>query len=96
MTAHPKILADGGAGYCFSLMKKSRFLPVFLLLGLSCGPLGIRAADTEPPAPRFSVANMDLTVDPRADFARYAAGGWYRTTEIPADKASWGSFQMLD
>jgi putative endopeptidase len=77
-------------------MKKPRFLPVFLLLGLSGGPLGIMAADSEPPMPRFNVANMDLTVDPRVDFARYAAGTWYKTTEIPADKSSWGSFQMLD
>jgi putative endopeptidase len=95
-TAHPKILAEGGVRYCFSLMKKSRFLPVFLLLGLGGGLPGLRAADTEPPVPRFSVANMDLSVDPRVDFARYAAGTWYKTTEIPADKASWGSFQMLD
>jgi len=95
-TAHPKILAAEGARRFFSLMKKSRFLPVFLLLGLGGAPLGIRAADPEPPVPRFSVANMDLSVDPRVDFARYAAGTWYKTTEIPANKASWGSFQMLD
>jgi putative endopeptidase len=50
----------------------------------------------EPPVPRFSIANMDPTVDPRVDFARYAAGNWYKTTEIPADKSSWGSFNQLD
>ena len=56
------------------------------------------AADSaaEPPVPRFSIANMDLSVDPRVDFARYAAGSWYKTTEIPADKSSWGSFNQLD
>jgi putative endopeptidase len=97
MTAHPKILAEGGFERCFPLMKKSHFFPVCLLLSLGFGPLGIMAADdTEPPVPRFSVANMDLTVDPRANFARYAAGNWYKTTEIPADKSSWGSFQQLD
>jgi len=56
----------------------------------------LAAADTEPPVPRFSIAHMDLAVDPRVDFARYAAGHWYQTTEIPADKASWGSFNQLD
>jgi putative endopeptidase len=54
------------------------------------------AADTEPPVPRFSIAHMDLTVDPRVDFARYAAGHWYQTTEIPADKSIWGSFNQLE
>jgi putative endopeptidase len=50
----------------------------------------------DPPAPRFSVTYMDPAVSPRADFANYAAGAWYRTTAIPADKASWGSFNQLE
>lgn len=34
----------------------------------------------------FSVDNMDLTVSPGDDFARYATGGWMDRTEIPPDK----------
>ena len=77
-------------------MKKLRLFPACLLLCLGVGPLGIVAADTEPPAPSFSVAYMDPTVDPRVDFGRYAAGHWYQTTEIPADKSMWGSFNQLE
>lgn len=45
--------------------------------------------------PGFSVDKMDRSVDPRADFAKYAAGGWYARNEIPADKARWGGFNEL-
>src|SRR5512142_1588852 len=49
-----------------------------------------------PPAPRFSAGYMDRTVDPRVDFAKFAAGNWYRTTVIPPDRSAWGGFQQLD
>ncbi|HTX66541.1 MAG TPA: M13 family metallopeptidase [Opitutaceae bacterium] len=76
---------------------------------LSSGPLGrglaaaflLAAArpafaEADPPAPAFSTAYMDPAVSPRVDFAHYAAGAWYRTTAIPADKSSWGSFNELE
>jgi putative endopeptidase len=47
------------------------------------------------PDPGFSVDKMDRTVDPRVDFAKFAAGGWYAQNEIPADKARWGGFNEL-
>jgi putative endopeptidase len=55
------------------------------------------AAEPTPPLadPGFSVDKMDLTADPRVDFARYAAGGWYARNEIPADKSRWGGFNEL-
>ncbi len=53
-------------------------------------------APAKPVAPRFSVAHMDTTVDPRADFARYAWGNWMKNSPVPADKSSWGSFNELD
>jgi putative endopeptidase len=77
-------------------MPKTRFFWVVLPVSTILAPLTGFAAEAEPPAPRFSVANMDPTVDPRVDFGRYAAGNWYKTTEIPADKSSWGSFNQLD
>jgi putative endopeptidase len=43
----------------------------------------------------FGVDKMDRTADPRADFAKYAAGGWYARTQIPADKARWGAIMEL-
>jgi len=53
------------------------------------------AADL-PPVPRFSPGYMDTTVDPRADFARYAWGNWSKDNPIPADKSRWGAFAQLD
>src|SRR5690242_13650105 len=37
----------------------------------------------------------DRSVSPGDDYERYANGHWDDTTEIPPDRASWGSFQML-
>jgi len=38
---------------------------------------------------------MDRSVRPEDDLFLHANGGWLAKTEIPADKASWGSFDML-
>ncbi len=64
-----------------------------LLLG---GGWAGAADEAPPPAPRFSAGYMDRTVDPRVDFAKFAAGNWYRTTVIPPDRSAWGGFQQLD
>jgi putative endopeptidase len=37
----------------------------------------------------------DPSMKPGDDFYRYANGHWQDTTQIPADRSSWGSFQML-
>jgi putative endopeptidase len=38
------------------------------------------------PDPGFSVDKMDRSVRPGDDFAKFAAGGWYRRAEIPAGR----------
>ncbi len=38
---------------------------------------------------------MDLSVRPQDDLFGHVNGRWYETTEIPADKGSWGPFLML-
>jgi len=38
---------------------------------------------------------MDRSVKPGDDFFRYVNGHWVATTQIPADKTSYGSFPML-
>jgi len=39
--------------------------------------------------------NMDTKVNPGDNFANYVNGTWYKTTKIPADKASYGAFDLL-
>ena len=43
----------------------------------------------------ISLNNMDTRVAPQQDFFRYVNGSWLDNTEIPADKARWGSFDEL-
>ncbi len=39
--------------------------------------------------------NLDTAIRPGEDFYQYVNGGWMDTTEIPADRSSWGSFHEL-
>jgi len=86
-------------------MKKMK-LPLLLasaglVLGPGCAhkPAACLAADQPapppPPAPRFSVQYMDRSVDPGADFFRYACGAWLAANPVPADKSSWDAFEEL-
>ena len=40
-------------------------------------------------------ADFDETIRPQDDLYRYVNGKWLARTEIPADKASYGSFHLL-
>jgi putative endopeptidase len=44
----------------------------------------------------FDVSGMDRSVRPGVDFFQYASGNWARTTQIPADRSSFGAFHTLD
>ena len=41
------------------------------------------------------VEDMDTSCKPCEDFWRYANGGWLSKNPIPADKANWGTFDVL-
>ncbi|MCM4155190.1 M13 family metallopeptidase [Gramella sp. AN32] len=43
----------------------------------------------------INLAYMDTTVSPKEDFFRYVNGTWLDSTEIPADRTSWGGFNEL-
>jgi putative endopeptidase len=45
--------------------------------------------------PGVDLSGMDRTVIPGDDFFAYANGTWEKTTEIPPDRASWGTGQEL-
>ncbi len=43
----------------------------------------------------IDLASMDTSVAPQQDFFRYVNGKWVDNTQIPGDKARWGSFDAL-
>lgn len=45
--------------------------------------------------PGIDLAGIDRTVKPGDDFFRYSNGDWLKTAEIPADRASLGTFQTI-
>lgn len=45
--------------------------------------------------PGINLEYMDTSVSPKDDFYTYVNGKWMETTEIPADRTSWGGFGVL-
>jgi putative endopeptidase len=43
----------------------------------------------------IDLAGMDKSVEPGDDFFAYANGGWMKSTEIPADRTSFGAFDVI-
>ncbi|WP_267349070.1 M13-type metalloendopeptidase [Sphingomonas sp. GM_Shp_2] len=43
----------------------------------------------------FDMAGRDLSVKPGTDFFDHSSGTWYKATEIPADRSSYGMFHVL-
>lgn len=43
----------------------------------------------------INLSYMDKSVRPQDDFFSYVNGNWVKTTQIPSDKSSWGSFNAL-
>ena len=71
-------------------------LPVLVALCLlSSLALFAQSPPPAPPAPGFSIDNIDKTLDPCVDFFQYACGNWLKRAEIPADLPRWGSFAEL-
>src|SRR6267378_3622863 len=88
-SGHPSILSERP-------MRLPR-IAVFAAAFAALTSLPSRAAEpARPVPPRFSAAYIDRSVDPRADFARYAFGAWQKMNPVPADKARWGSFNELE
>ncbi|MEM9326390.1 MAG: M13 family metallopeptidase [Bacteroidota bacterium] len=65
-----------------------------LLLAIACQPLKDQKVNSGMP-PGINPADMDLTVDPKEDFYRFANGNWLDRTEIPGDEGVWGGFGEL-
>lgn len=67
-------------------MKKQIFLGLSLIGCLSFGQNDFHAVKLE---------FMDKSVRPQDDFYNFVNGNWMKTTEIPSDRARWGSFDEL-
>ncbi len=67
------------------------FAAASLALLAACSAPG--AGDTN--AHGLDLAGMDLTAQPGDDFYGFGNGNWMKSTEIPADKSSWGNFAIL-
>lgn len=84
--------------------------PSLLALGVALA-LGLTACSNQPVAEQqtasvtvqdtaeqkagFALKNFDQNVAAKQDFFRFVNGSWMQNTEIPADKARWGSFDEL-
>lgn len=78
----------------FTCETKSQNMKVILglaaMLAVSAACSGIKE-----PHRAIDLSHMDTTVRAQDDFYQYVNGNWMKTTEIPADKARWGSFDEL-
>jgi putative endopeptidase len=69
----------------------------FLALLLTLPLISIHAQDT-PTAPvthGISISSIDTSIRPGDDFYQFANGAWIKRTELPADRPSLGSFNLL-
>ena len=65
-----------------------------LLLAIWMGR--VHGADTTAQTHGIDIAGMDKAVHPGDDFYAYANGGWMKATAIPADRATYGVFTILE
>jgi predicted metalloendopeptidase len=69
-----------------------RLLCSALILGVFAGQAYAAPADTAPSG--VDKAAVDPAVRPQDDFFRYSQGKWLHDVDIPADRASWGAFNV--
>jgi putative endopeptidase len=67
------------------------------LVGCSRDPAAAPAATTAPKPLVAGIdrASFDTATRPQDDLFKHVNGSWLAKTEIPADKSSWGSFDLL-
>lgn len=74
---------------------KRAVLIVICLAAVSCMKPAESPAAAKAPASGLDTASFDTSTRPQDDLFRHVNGGWLTKTDIPADKASYGAFDML-
>jgi putative endopeptidase len=68
---------------------------VLLAVGCTNAPAPASSSAAKPLASGIDRATFDQTVRPQDDIFHHVNGGWLTKTEIPADKSSYGAFDIL-
>jgi predicted metalloendopeptidase len=78
-------------------LPRTIFLGAIVALTISCSSRSdSRAVSNSAPLPKgIDAAGMDTSVAPGDDFFAYTNGRWFKSTEIPADKSSYGVISVL-
>jgi len=77
-------------------MRTKRILPDLRLVGiLLTAAILIFSGCAQKPDNAINKEYMDLSVNPGDDFYRYANGNWITNNEIPDDRSSYGSFDIV-
>jgi predicted metalloendopeptidase len=74
-------------------MKRAVLIALCLVTAACMKP--VEKASTKTPDSGLDPASFDKTVRPQDDLFQYVNGAWLRSTSIPADKASYGAFDIL-
>ncbi len=75
-------------------MKRAITLAVCLSAVIACTPAP-PLATVAPAVSGLDLASFDKAIRPQDDLFLHVNGGWLSKTEIPADKASYGAFDLL-
>src|SRR6188768_1094724 len=77
-------------------MRMKRAVLMAMCLGaMACMKPADPAAPARAPESGLDPASFDRAVRPQDDLFRHVNGSWLAKTEIPADKASYGAFDIL-
>src|SRR6188508_3119642 len=77
-------------------MRMKRAVLIAVCLGtVACMKPADPAAPAKAPESGLDPASFDRAVRPQDDLFRHVNGSWLAKTEIPADKASYGAFDIL-
>src|SRR2546429_4933804 len=68
-----------------------QFFAALMLAGMLFSAVPFTAAQTH----GLDIAGMDKSVAPGDDFFHFVNGGWLKATEIPADRTSFGAFDVI-